>query len=81
MARRSVDVKASGMMVVRKHVRKDLAGGRLGLVQVRSTKNIVKDPKLQRILSCMASELAGKKPGKLGPIQEAFKAAREKCKG
>jgi hypothetical protein len=80
MARRSVDVRASGMMVVRKHAHKDLGGGHLGLVQVRTTKNVVKDPRLQKILSCMAGELSGKKPGTLGGIQKAFKEARSKCK-
>ena len=78
--RGGVDVISSGMMVVRKKVHKDLDGGHLGLTQIRRTKNIVRNPRLLKIISCMASELAGKKPGTLGKAQQAFKEARAKCK-
>jgi hypothetical protein len=77
MSRHAVDVIASGMEVIQKHIHKDLGGGHLGLRQVRRTKNIVKDPTLQNINSCMASELAGKTFKDLGEIQDAFKTARE----
>lgn len=80
MSRHNIDVRASGMMVVLKHIHKDLDGGHLGTRQTRSTKNIVVDPRLRAINDCMASELAGKKPGTLGKVQEAFKVARGKCK-
>ena len=76
-----VDVRASGMMVVRKKIKKDLDGGNLGTSQIRSMTNIVKDPRLLKIMSCMASKLAGKKPGTLGKVQAAFKTARAACKG
>mgnify|MGYP001115487651 CR=1 FL=1 len=75
-----VDVRASGMMVVRKKIHKDLDGGILGTSQVRSANNIMKDPRLIKITSCMASQLSGKKPGTLGKAQDAFKAARSACK-
>ena len=75
-----VDVRASGMMVVRKKVQKDLGEGILGLSQVRAMRNIVTDPRLLKINSCMASHLAGKSPGTLEKAQEAFKAARSACK-
>lgn len=77
MSRHSVDVIASGMMVITKKVRKDLGGGHLGLRQVRRTMNVVTDARLLRINGCMASELAGKSFGTLGKVQEAFKAARK----
>jgi len=77
VARHSVDVIASGMMVVTKKVKKDLGGGHLGLRQVRRVMNIVKDARLMRINGCMASELAGKKFKNLGEVQTAFKAARK----
>lgn len=77
MARHSVDVIASGMMVVTKKVHKDLDGGHLGLRQIRRVMNIVTDARLLRINGCMASELAGKKFKSLGDIQNAFKAARK----
>jgi len=80
LPRRSVDVIGSGMMIVVKHVKKDLDGGHLGLRQTRKTKNVMKDPKLLKITGCMASELSGKKPGTLGKVQAAFKTARAKCK-
>lgn len=81
MARRSVDVIASGMMVVRKRVRKDLGGGRLGLRQVRRVMNIVTDPRLISINECIASELGGKTFPTLGAVQSAFRTARQgKCK-
>ncbi len=76
-----VDVRASGMMVVRKKIKKDLDGGTLGTSQIRSQANIVKDPRLLKINACMASKLAGKKPGTLGKAQNAFKVARSACKG
>lgn len=75
-----VDVRASGMMVIRKKIHKDLDGGILGTSQVRSANNIMKDPRLIKITSCMASKLAGTKPGTLGKAQEAFKTARAACK-
>ena len=75
-----VDVRASGMMVVRKKIKKDLDGGVLGTSQIRAMTNIMKDPRLIKITSCMASLLAGKKPGTLGKAQEAFKVARSSCK-
>lgn len=75
-----VDVRASGMMVVRKKIHKDLDGGVLGTSQIRSSQNIMKDPRLIKITSCMASHLAGKKPGTLGKAQDAFKTARSACK-
>ena len=78
--RGGVDVRASGMMVVRKKIHKDLDGGVLGTSQVRSAKNIMKSPRLIKITSCMASKLAGKTPGTLGKAQDAFKAARGACK-
>ena len=81
MSRHSVDVIGSGMMIVVKHVKKDLDGGHLGTRQVRRTHNVVTDAKLLKINACMASELAGKKYGSLGKIQEAFKSARGKCRG
>lgn len=77
MARRSIDVIASGMMVVTKKVRRDLGGGHLGLRQIRRVMNIVRDPRLQRINSCMASELAGKSYKNLGEVQDAFSKARK----
>jgi hypothetical protein len=80
MARTKVDPIESGMMVVKKTVKKDLDGGHLGLRQVRRAKNIVRNPRLLKIIGCMAGELAGKKPGTLGKAQAAFKAARSKCK-
>lgn len=80
MSRRSIDVPASGMMVVKKKVKKDLDGGSLGLRQVRKLTNTVTSPRLLKILSCMAGQLAGKKPGTLGKAQAAFKAARASCK-
>lgn len=76
-----VDVRASGMMVVRKKIHTDLDGGVLGTSQIRSQANIVKDPRLLKINACMASHLSGKKPGTLGKAQSAFKAARSACKG
>jgi hypothetical protein len=76
MARHSVDVIASGMMVVTKKVRKDLGGGHLGTRQVRRTRNIVTDARLSRINSCMASEMAGKSFPTLGAVQDAFAKAR-----
>ena len=76
MSRHSVDVIASGMMVVTKKVRKDLGGGHLGLRQVRRVMNIVTDARLLRINGCMASELAGKSFKNLGEVQNAFKTAR-----
>lgn len=79
MARHSVDVRASGMMVVTKKVKKDLGGGKLGLRQVRVLKNTVKDPALLSIMSCMASQLGGKKYDTLGDVQAKFKEARAKC--
>ena len=80
MARHSVDVIASGMMVVRKKVKKDLGGGHLGLRQVRRVFNMVVSPRLLAINGCMASELAGKKYKSLGDVQTAFKSARGKCR-
>lgn len=80
MSRHSIDVRASGMMVVTKKIRKDLGGGHLGLRQTRSTKNIMKSPRLLAITSCMASALAGKKHASLGAVQTAFKSARSGCK-
>jgi len=76
-----VDVRASGMMVVRKKIHTNLDGGILGTSQIRSQQNIVKDPRLLKINACMASGLAGTKPGTLGKAQAAFKAMRSKCKG
>lgn len=78
--RGGVDVRASGMMVVRKKIHKDLDGGVLGTSQIRSAQNILKSPRLIKITSCMASHLAGKTPGTLGKAQEAFKSARASCK-
>ena len=78
--RGGVDVRASGMMVVRKKVHKDLGGGILGLSQIRAMKNIVKDPRLLKIIGCMASLLSGKSYKDLGEAQEAFKKARASCK-
>jgi len=81
MGRHSIDVRASGMMVVVKKIKKDLGGGHLGTRQIRSTRNIVVNPRLQRINACMASALAGKKHANLGAVQTAFKSARSGCKG
>lgn len=75
MARRKVAVTPM-MRVGPKEIKKDLGGGKLGLWQVRSQKNVVKDPRLLSILACMAGELAGKTYGSLGAVQEAFKKAR-----
>lgn len=75
-----VDVRASGMMVIKKKVQKDLGEGILGLSQVRAMRNIVTDPRLLKINACMASKLAGKKPGTLEAAQSAFKEARAACK-
>lgn len=69
------------MMVIRKKVKADLKGGKLGLQQIRTTNNIVRSPKLLSIMSCMASKLAGKTYGDLGAVQNAFKSARGGCKG
>ena len=80
MARRSIDVPGSGMMIVRKKAKKDLDGGSLGLRQVRKLTNTVTSPRLLKIMGCMAGKLAGKKPGTLGKAQAAFKAARSACK-
>lgn len=80
MARRAVDVIASGMMVVKKKIRKDLGGGKLGLRQVRRVNNVVTDPHLLSINACMASELAGKSYPSLGAVQNAFASARGRCK-
>jgi hypothetical protein len=81
MTRRSIDIMSSGMMVVKKKIKKDLGGGKLGLRQVRRTFNIVKNPRLLKINQCMASELAGKTFPTLGAVQSAFaKARKEVCK-
>jgi hypothetical protein len=77
MSRHSVDVIASGMEVVTKKIHKDLGGGHLGLRQIRRVHNIVRDPTLQNINACMASELAGKTFKDLGEIQDAFAKARK----
>ncbi len=77
MSRHSVDVIASGMMVVTKKVRKDLGGGHLGTRQIRRTRNVVTDARLQEINGCMASEMAGKSFKNLGEVQGAFKKARQ----
>jgi len=76
VSRHSVDVIASGMMVVTKKVKKDLGGGNLGLRQVRRVHNVVVDARLQRINGCMASQLAGKSFANLGAVQKAFASAR-----
>jgi hypothetical protein len=60
-----------------KKIHKDLGGGKLGLYQIRSAKNVVKSPRLLNILSCMASQLSGKKYSNLGEVQKAFKDARQ----
>lgn len=75
-----VDVRASGMMVVRKKIHADLGGGILGTSQIRSMKNIVKDPRLLKINACMASKLAGKSYKDLGEAQSGFGSARSACK-
>ena len=80
MSRHSIDVVGSGMMIVTKKVHKDLDGGSLGLRQIRRTHNVVTDEHLLKILGCMAGQLAGKKPGTLGKVQQAFKQARGVCK-
>jgi len=77
VSRHSVDVIASGMMVVTKKVRKDLGGGHLGTRQIRRTHNVVTDARLSRINSCMGSEMAGKSFASLGAVQDAFKKARQ----
>jgi hypothetical protein len=79
MARHKVQY-ATMMRVGPKKVTKDLGGGKLGLWQIRKINNVVTDPHLLSILSCMAGELAGKKYGNLGAVQEAFKTARSKCR-
>lgn len=80
MARRSIDVIGSGMMIVKKKIRKDLKGGKLGLRQIRRVFNIVTDEKLLCINATIASQMAGKKFGDLGAVQTAFKSARAKAK-
>ena len=80
MARTAVDPIASGMMVVRKTVKKDLGGGSLGLTQIRRVRNVVVSPRLRRINSCMAGKLGGKTFGNLGAVQKAFKEARGACR-
>jgi hypothetical protein len=60
-----------------KKIHKNLGGGKLGLYQIRSAKNVVKDKRLLDIISCMASQLAGKKYSSLGEVQKAFKDARQ----
>lgn len=80
MARHSVDVGSSGMMVILKKVKKDLGGGKLGLRQIRKMKNTVTNPRLLSIMSCMASALSGKSYKNLGEVQSAFKTARSGCR-
>jgi hypothetical protein len=75
-----IDILPSGGMVIRRKAHKDLDGGHLGFQQIRKPKNIVSDPRLLKIIGCMASELSGKKPGTLGKAQASFKTARSKCK-
>lgn len=76
MARTKVEVSTM-MRVGPKTIKRDLDGGHLGLYQVRKTKNTVTDPRLLKIISCMASQLSGKSPGTLGKAQAAFKSARQ----
>jgi len=76
-----IDVLPRGGLVIQKKQQKSteqLGGGKLGLTQIRKPKNIVKDSRLQKILSCMASQLkVGKgKGGTLGNVQKRFKEAR-----
>lgn len=80
MARHSVDVIGSGMMIVKKKIHKDLKGGKLGLRQIRRVFNIVTSEKLMCINATIASEMSGKKFGDLGAVQTAFKSARSKAK-
>jgi hypothetical protein len=76
MSRHVVEVSRM-IRVGPKHITKDLKGGKLGLYQIRSATNIVKDARLQAIISCMASQLSGKKPGSLGEVQAKFREARQ----
>ena len=76
-----IDILPHGGLVIQKKVHKDLGGGKLGLTQLRKPKNIVSNPRLLKILECMASNLAGTKPGTLGKAQEQFRDVRQKqCK-
>jgi hypothetical protein len=76
-----IDILPHGGLYIQKKVHANLDGGHLGLTQLRKPKNIVSNPRLLKILSCMASELSGKAPGTLGKAQSAFKTARQtKCK-
>jgi len=72
-----IDILPSGGLVIKKKIHKDLKGGKLGLQQIRKPKNIVKNPRLLDIISCMASKLAGQKPGNLGDIQKLFRETRK----
>lgn len=79
LARHSIDIIGSGMMIVKKKIHKDLKGGKLGLRQVRRVFNIVSNPKLMCINATIASEMSGKHFGDLGAVQTAFKDARKKA--
>ena len=76
-----IDILPHGGLYIHKKVHKNLDGGHLGLTQLRKPKNIVSNPRLLKILSCMASNLAGSTPGTLGKAQANFKTVRQtKCK-
>jgi hypothetical protein len=76
-----IDILPHGGLVIKKKVHKNLDGGKLGLTQIRKPKNIVSNPRLLKILECMASNLAGTTPGTLGKAQENFaKVRKDKCK-
>lgn len=76
MARSKVEITPI-MRVGPKKISKDLGGGKLALYQHRKMKNTVRDPRLQSIIACMASQLAGKTYANLGEVQKAFKSARQ----
>lgn len=79
MARRHVEV--TPMMVVKKKVKKDLGGGRLGTRQVRKVTNTVRSQRLAQHQACVASKMAGKSFSNLGAVQDAFREATKACKG
>ncbi len=72
-------VVVTPIMEIKKSIKSDLKGGKLGLIQRRKMYNTVKDPRLLAIMACMASQLAGKRypDTGLGGVQKAFREARK----
>ena len=74
-----IDIFPGGGLIIKKKPQKDLAGGSLGLTQIRKPKNVVKSPKLSKRLACIAGGMAGKKPGTLGAAQKMFTEVQAGC--